>query len=272
MKRLHLPIRLAACAVLAACWHAPWGRAALAPTRPPTDSPHPPTQEPTNNPRQRGLHNPFTPSCRCHRQYGGANSNSGSFSFAHTFVEIHSDGFTEQDAWDSGLARSAQWSCQAGNLKALELGSGAGTVSTASTNFEADSTTSEGVTLPATINVGDTWTQIVDINGHMQMPDNTSAAARNQASQNCTALAQESVSVPLGPRSHEGRVPGKMTITISVQGLDVPPTTLALHFCTPKAYSAVRNCQRNGTDLTTVYNTLTSAGSRPHYRALAASS
>jgi hypothetical protein len=114
------------------------------------------------------------------------------------------------------------------NLKALELGSGAGTVSTASTNFEADSTTSEGVTLPASVNIGDTWTQIVDINGHMQMPDNTSAAARNQASQNCNALAQESVSVPAGTfEAMKVECQVEMTITISVQGLDVPPTTLA---------------------------------------------
>jgi hypothetical protein len=213
---------------LLAC--APAGAGTPAPTGPPTDSPRTPTQEPTSEPATSGdCDNPLYPVVGgATWQYLGANSNSGSFSFAHTFVEIHSDGFTEQDVWDSGLVRSAQWSCQAGNLKALELGTGAGTVSTASTNFVADSTTSEGVTLPATVNVGDTWTQIVDINGHMQMPDNTSAAARNQASQNCTAIGPENVSVPAGTfEAMKVECQVEMTITISVQGLDVPPTTLA---------------------------------------------
>ena len=239
MRRLHLAPRLAACAVLVgllAC--TPGGPGTVVPTEPPTDSPQGPSQQPTQAQTQEPTSTPAT-SGDCYNplypvvggatwQYGGANSNSGSFSFTHTYVEIHSDGFTEQDVWDSGLARAAQWSCQAGNLKALELGTGAGTVSTASTNFVADSTTSEGVTLPATVNAGDTWTQIVDINGHMQMPDNTSAAARNQASQNCTAIGQESVSVPAGTfAAMKVECQVEMTITISVQGLDVPPTLLA---------------------------------------------
>jgi hypothetical protein len=231
MRRLHRPLTLAAIAVLAgllAC--APAGAGTPAATEPPTDSPAPPTQEPTSEPATSGdCDNSLYPVVGgATWQYLGANSNSGTFSFAHTFVEIHSDGFTEQDVWDSGLVRSAQWSCQAGNLKALELGTGAGTVSTASTNFVADSTTSEGVTLPATVTAGDTWTQIVDINGHMQMPDNTSAAARNQASQNCTAIGPENVSVPAGTfEAMKVECQVEMTITISVQGLDVPPTTLA---------------------------------------------
>jgi len=236
MKRLYLPIVLATSALLTgllSCSLA--GQGTQAPTEPPTGRPQAPTQEPTSEATtgetaaSGDCDNPLYPVVGgATWQYVGANSNSGSFSFVHTFVEIHSDGFTEQDVWDSGLVRSGQWSCQAGNLKAHELGSGAGTVSTASTNFVAGSATSEGVTLPATVYVGDTWTQIIDISGHMEMPDNTSAEARNQATQNCTALGQESVSVPAGTfeaMKIECRV--EMTITISLRGLDVPPTTIA---------------------------------------------
>jgi hypothetical protein len=230
MKTYRLPIALAALGVFSsmlACSLA--GSGTPAPTESPTGTQQAATEVPTTGAASsEECDNPLYPVVEgASWQYGGTNAATGDYSFTHTFVEIHADGFTEQDVWDSGLVRTGQWSCDGGNLKALELGGGAGTVSTSSISFVADSTTSEGVTLPATVNAGDTWSQLIDINGHMQMPDNTSAAARNQATQNCTAVGEENVSVPAGTfdaMKIECQV--EMTITISLQDLDVPPTTI----------------------------------------------
>jgi len=64
-------------------------------------------------------------------------------------------------------------------------------------NADFHTTASSGVTLPASIKPGDTWTQaltlegIEDLNG-LQIP------AKNETSNDCTAAGIESVTVPAG--------------------------------------------------------------------------
>lgn len=159
--------------------------------------------------------------------YAGSNATTGTFSFTRTYPEIRDDGFTDQDAWTNGLTRTGQWSCDSGNLKALSLGTGAGTVSSGDPNFVANSTTSEGVTIPAGMNVGDTWTQTIRIEGDLTMADGTTAGATNEATMNCSALAQESVTVPAGTfDAMKVECQVAMTITVTMEGLSIPPTAI----------------------------------------------
>jgi hypothetical protein len=160
-------------------------------------------------------------------QYSGSNAQSGPFSFTRAFAEIHSDGFTDQDTWDNGLTRTGEWSCEDGNLKALSAGAGAGTVSTSNLSFVADSTTSEGVTLPAQIGAGDSWSQTIRTEGSMTMEGGLTADAVNEASMRCTAQGTASVTVPAGTfDAMRVECAIDMTITMTMSGMEVPPVAI----------------------------------------------
>jgi len=158
-------------------------------------------------------------------QYVGHDSINGDFTFDRTFSEIHADGFTEQDLWSSGLTRTARWTCENGNLKALDLGTSAGTVSTTNMQLVADSVVSDGKMLPAMINVGDTWAETLDISGHVVLSASSSAPSRNQATITCTATGNESVTVAAGTfDAVKIDCQVGMLVTVTLVGLDLSPT------------------------------------------------
>jgi hypothetical protein len=160
-------------------------------------------------------------------QYAGTSSLASGFSFTRTYADIRSDGFTDQDEWDSGLIRTGEWGCDKGNIQGLTLGAGAGSVSTGNMNFVADSTKSEGVTIPATMSEGDTWTQTLSVQGMMTMADGNVADASGDASRNCMAQGSESVTVPAGTfDAMRVECQVEMTITVTMSGLNVPPIAL----------------------------------------------
>jgi len=158
-------------------------------------------------------------------QYAGHDSINGNFTFNRTFSEIHADGFTEQDLWSTGLTRTARWTCENGNLKALDLGTSPGTVSTTNMQLVADSVVSDGVMLPATVSPGDTWTETLDINGHVQLTASTAAPSRNQATITCTATGNESVAVTAGTfDAMKIDCQVGMLVTVKLVGLNLSPT------------------------------------------------
>lgn len=118
--------------------------------------------------------------------------------FTHTILSVESDGFTEQDEFTSGVTRQGQWRCENGNLIALNpTGGSSATVSTEGVSVNFETTAFSGVTLPATINPGDTWSQSLTLEG-TQTISGTSYAASNQFTSDCTAVGIESVTVEAG--------------------------------------------------------------------------
>ena len=118
--------------------------------------------------------------------------------YTHTILSVQSDGFTEQDQFDSGVTRQGTWQCEEGNLIALNPATG----TSASVNAEGVSVDFEtkdlsGVTLPAAISAGDTWSQSLTLEG-TQTINGTSYAASNKLTSNCTAIGVEPVTVEAG--------------------------------------------------------------------------
>ena len=118
--------------------------------------------------------------------------------YTHTILSMSDSGFTEQDAFDSGVTRQAQWNCENGNLITLNSNNG-GSANVSTEGVEVNFETKElsGITLPADINPGDTWSQSLTLEG-TQTISGTSYPAGNSLTSDCTAIGVESVTVPAG--------------------------------------------------------------------------
>ncbi len=151
----------------------------------------------SNAAAQEGCMNPYMP------VIAGASWNynlQGSVpdTYTHTILSVDNDGFVEQDVFASGVTRQAEWKCESGNLTALNPPGGtSGTVTTEGVEANFQTTALEGVTVPAVINPGDTWTQSITLEG-TETINGLEIPAKNQFTSNCTAIVIESVTVPAG--------------------------------------------------------------------------
>lgn len=143
--------------------------------------------------------------------------------FVRSIVSVSGSGFEDQDVFDSGAIRIGRWNCEAGNLIALDPAGGASAaVGTAASMAEFETTALSGVTLPASVEAGMTWTQNVSIAGTMDFGGLPSSAT-NDAALACTAAGMESVSVPAGDfEARKITCQVTMLITVTTAGMTVP--------------------------------------------------
>ena len=124
-------------------------------------------------------------------------SGPASDTYTHSILSVGQASFVEQDAFGSGVTRMGEWSCDRGNLTALNPGGGGATVNTEGLSSQFEATSNSGVTFPADPKPGDTWSQSVTLEGS-QTINGYNAPAKNQVNTTCTAIGMESVTVPAG--------------------------------------------------------------------------
>jgi len=136
---------------------------------------------------------------------------------------VSGTGFEDQDTFGSGTTRTGQWNCDAGALIALDPSAGSSAnVQTNSSSGEFTTTAMSGVTLPATVNTGDAWSQSVTLEGTVTM-NGAQAPAKNEFTNHCTADGNESVSVPAGDfNAMKVTCQTNMIITITIAGTSIP--------------------------------------------------
>ncbi|HEX5941000.1 MAG TPA: hypothetical protein VFY66_01925 [Anaerolineales bacterium] len=119
--------------------------------------------------------------------------------FTHTILSVDDSTFVEQDVFAAGVTRQGTWNCENGNLIALDPPSGASANVNTENNVSVDFETKDlsGVTIPATIHAGDTWSQALTLEG-TQTINGTSFPASNQLTSDCKAIGVESVTVEAG--------------------------------------------------------------------------
>ena len=146
--------------------------------------------------------------------------------FTRSITAVNADGFSDQDVFTSGITRAGEWKCNAGTLTALKPG-GDSTATVQSNNIDSTFTTTamDGVTLPASINAGDSWAQNFTIEG-TETVNGKSVVSKSQIAYSCMAGGSESVTVPAGTFDAV-RVECKLhiTITITMNGAEIPATT-----------------------------------------------
>lgn len=144
--------------------------------------------------------------------------------YTHSIVSVESDSFTEQDVFGVGVTRQGQWKCENGDLIALNPPSGSsGTVEADNVKVDFQTKDLSGVTLPGTINAGDTWSQSITLEG-TETINGTEFPASNKVTSNCKAIGVESVTVEAGTFDAM-RVECQNTMEVSLKLTDVPMQT-----------------------------------------------
>lgn len=142
--------------------------------------------------------------------------------FTRSILSVDGSSFTDQDVFGAGVTRQGKWNCDNGNLIALNPSSGA-SASVTATNMEVDFQTTEfsGVTLPAAVHAGDTWSQTATLEG-VESINGTDIPAKNQFMNTCTAIGPESVTVEAGTfEATRFDCQTDINITITMNGQDV---------------------------------------------------
>jgi hypothetical protein len=147
-----------------------------------------------------------------------------------TIQEVRSDGFTDHDEFSGGTSRTGEWTCSNGDLIALNpAASGATTASmiTAGTMADFQTTSSDGMTLPAVVTEGTNWTQNMTLEG-IQTFNNIEVASKLTFSNNCTGGGIESVTVAAGTfNARRVDCIGSFNITITMNGMEIPTASTA---------------------------------------------
>lgn len=118
--------------------------------------------------------------------------------FTRSILAVNADGFTEQDVFGVGVTRQGEWKCENGNLVALNpSGGGSASIEAEGVKVDFQTTKLEGMTLPASINPGDSWSQSLTLEG-TQTINGTAYPASNQLTSTCTAVGVESITVIAG--------------------------------------------------------------------------
>jgi hypothetical protein len=112
--------------------------------------------------------------------------------------DLSGAGFTMDYKASTGVDATIKWTCQGGNLTALDAGTSGGlSVSTSNVQIKSDSVKVTGYNLPASFGPGSTWTITESVDA------TASAAGKSVDSQlaytlNCSYGDAESVTVPAG--------------------------------------------------------------------------
>lgn len=181
-----------------------------------------PTEAPTESAESAGAcDNPYMPivvGATWDYKLTGPQSDT----FTHTILTVDDNGFTEQDVFGIGVTRQGTWECENGNLIALNPPSGsAGTVQAEGVQVDLETTEISGVTIPATINAGDTWSQTLTLEG-TETINGQELPARNELTSNCTAIGVESVTVEAGTfDAMKVECQTTMDITVTMGGNDI---------------------------------------------------
>jgi hypothetical protein len=125
--------------------------------------------------------------------YQGTSSLTEPYTFTDTITSLRADGFTLTTEFDE-LTRTQEWACTPEGIVALQLGGG---LTTAQTNLTVETQNASGVTYPAEIDAGDTWSHSLEFTGTMDIAGN-SGEAEGTTQSDFTALGVESVTVPAG--------------------------------------------------------------------------
>jgi len=184
--------------------------------------------------------NPLLPTVQGATWHYDMQSSTTQDVFTRTILSSTSSGFTDQDIFhDSGLTRSGKWTCSSGSLTSLnaigDLTASASRPSGPVPQLSFQTTDSSGVTLPALINTGDTWTQKTSLDG-TAVVNLKNLDATSDVTMNCTAGGNEAVVVPAGrfnARRMDCAIEQQFTITIG----DNPPAPATINYTTTYWYA-----------------------------------
>lgn len=140
----------------------------------------------------------------------------GPFSYTDMVTAVGAGGFTLTSEFPE-LTRTQEWACGPEGLAGLEYGA---SISAPETSAQFETTSTSGVTLPASIAAGDEWTQSFEIQGEQVLPNGETATSQGTVTFASQAAGVEEVTVPAGT-FQAMRVDSTVTFDLTAQVGDV---------------------------------------------------
>lgn len=152
---------------------------------------------------------------------GGPN---GPTSYTDTISSVDGESFILTTTFED-ITRAQRWSCDPDGLVALDFGGASATLAVANLQADFDTTEATGVTLPAEISQGDSWSQTFTLKGTQTLPGDQTADVTGQVQYDATAGGLESVTVSAGTfEALRVDSTSTMNITVQMSGITVPVT------------------------------------------------
>lgn len=154
--------------------------------------------------------------------YAVTGGPDGPTSYTDTITSISGDTFILTTTIGD-IERTQRWSCTADGLVALDFGGGSATLAVSDIQMVFDTTETTGVTLPAAISPGDTWSQTFTVKGTRSNASDQSADVTGDVEYDSTASQVETVNVPAGDfDALRMDATNSMDLTVQTSGLTVP--------------------------------------------------
>ncbi len=155
--------------------------------------------------------------------YSSSGSPLGAYTYTRTVTDLGNKGFTTSDQYSTDVNALIKWKCQNGNLAALDSGAGSLSMTTSKLTMTSNSITAEGYNIPASFDVGATWSEKVTVNGTVVGSNTQKVNTQIVTQVNCTAAGADTITVPAG-KFDTVKVTCSETIAISalMQGTPMP--------------------------------------------------
>lgn len=170
--------------------------------------------------------NPFFPVVNGATWTYSATGGIEDFGFTNTITNAGADGFTLETAYtlEGNLHTSQGWACQADGLVALEYNGGpSAALSAEGLSVDYVTTANSGITIPANLAVGSSWSQTMQLEGDMTLAEGMTGTATGGVTYTANAVGTESVSTPAGTfDAIKVEMQQDFNVTASLSGVTVP--------------------------------------------------
>ncbi|HVP20317.1 MAG TPA: hypothetical protein VMS73_00495 [Anaerolineaceae bacterium] len=130
--------------------------------------------------------------------YASTGGNRGDYTYTRTMPTVGDTGFTTSDQYSTGVNWIAKWTCQDGNLAALDAGPTSAIMTVSSYTLTSNSVTAKGYNIPASFDTGRTWIEDVTIDGTVQNSAGKTVNSQITSALNCSASGANTITVPAG--------------------------------------------------------------------------
>ena len=178
----------------------------------------------TGSPAIAGCSNAYFPtSIGTSWSYSSSGSQQGGYTYTWTVTDLNDQGFTTSDQYSTGVNATIKWTCQNGNLSALNGGSDSLSLTSSKATLKSNSIASEGYNIPANFGSGNSWAEKVTVDGTITTSTSKTANVQIVTQLHCAIAGTETISVPAG-KFDTVKAACTQTLSLSalVQGTAVP--------------------------------------------------
>lgn len=130
--------------------------------------------------------------------YSSTGSAVGDYTYIVAISTVGDTGFTTSYQYSTGGNATVKWTCQAGNLAALDAGNSSLSFTTLKIKMDSNSVTADGYNIPASFDSGKTWSEKVTVKGTAEVTNGKTVDGQISSQFACSSAGTDSITVPAG--------------------------------------------------------------------------